>query len=191
MSLLIPQTFYKDTTSFDIKKWRATQIIKERRVDGEFYFAQIVRYYGNMEDSQDYDVGDTMREMAWIGRIEKFIGKRVRDLDHDSPTFGQRINTKAKTETIHETDRNGKQVTREALIEGKTIYEYTIPVTKENTLQIKQLAGAVSLNKETEFLFIYGAAPPHVVDPDTFWNTTVTDYLNNINPLNKKDGKKE
>jgi len=193
MSLSIPQRFITDLDSFTWgKDWRATRIIKEKRVGGEFYFANIIRYYGVKEDTQDHDVGETMDEMAWLGRVEKFVGKRIRDLDHDSPTFGQRISTKAITEFVTAKDTKGNPIEREVLVEGKPIYEYTIPVTKENTAKVKELAGAIALNQETQFLFMYGASPPLAVDPDTFWDTSVSQYLNNINPLkrNEKDGKK-
>ena len=48
MSLSIRERFITDLENFTWSKdWRATRIIKERRVDGEYYFASIVRYYGN------------------------------------------------------------------------------------------------------------------------------------------------
>lgn len=193
MSLSIQDNFVKDLENFTWEKdWRATRIIKEKRVGGEFYFANIIRYYGEKDDSKDYDIGDTYAETAWLGRNEKFVGKRKWDTDHDSKTFGERINSPAVTEEITVADAKGKPVKREVLIEGKTIYEYTIPVTKENTEKIKKLAGATSLNQETQLLFIYGAAPPLVVDPDVFWSTTVSQYLQDIKPKTNKvdNGKK-
>lgn len=191
MSLSIQDNFVTDLESFTWEKdWRAMRIIKEKRTSGEFYFAHIIRYYGEVENSNDYDIGDTLAESAWLGRNEKFVGKRIFDTDHDSPTFGKRIYAPAITETITE-EKNGKPVKREVLIEGKTIYEYTIPVTKENTEKMKKLAGAIALNQETQFLFIYGANPPLVVDPDTFWSTTVGDYLKQIQPIKKKEIGKE
>lgn len=191
MSLSIKQNFVTDLDNFTWgKDWRATRIIKEKRTDGEYYFADIIRYYGEDKVSHDYDIGDTMAEMAILGRNEKFVGKRVHDIDVDSPTFGKRIYSPAVTETITEDDEKGKPITREVLVEGKTIYEYTIKVTVENTKKMKELAGAVSLNQETLFLFVYGAVPPLAIDPETFWDTTVKDYLQNVQTIITKNRKK-
>jgi hypothetical protein len=191
MSLQIQENFVTDLEKFTWEKdWRALRIIKEKRTSGEFYFAQVIRYYGEVENTNDYDIGDTLAETAWLGRIEKFVGKRTWDQDHDSPTFGKRIYSPAVTETITE-EKNGKPVKREVLVEGKTIYEYTIEVTKESTANFKKLAGQIALNQETQFLMIYGANPPLVVDPDTFWNTSVGDYLKQLQTIKTKDAKKE
>lgn len=181
MSLTIQQNFITDLESFTWgKDWRATRIMKEKRTNGEYYFASIIRYYGEKEDTHDYDLGETWAEMAWLGRNEKFVGKRAHDTDPDSRTFGKRIYTPAVTETIEETNEKGKIVSREVLVEGKTIYEYMIPVNDSNTKKMKELAGAIALNQETQFLFIYGVQPPLVVDPATFWKTDVSDYLQNL-----------
>lgn len=184
MSLSIQQRFITDLDSFTWgKDWRATRIIKEKRVGGEYYFANIVRYYGEKEDTHDYDLAETLQEQAWLGRVEKFVGKRMHDTDPDSPTFGKRIYSPAITEMITEEDSRGKPKTREVLVEGKTIYEYKLKVDEKNTKLMKELAGAIALNQETQFLFIYGANPPLVVDPETFWKTSVSDYLQNIKPI--------
>jgi len=184
MSLSIQQKFVTNLENFAWgKDWRATRIIKERRTDGEYYFANIVRYYGEKAETHDYDIGDTMAESAWLGRNEKFVGKRTHDVDPDSPTFGKRIYSEAVTETITEDNEKGKPVSREVLVEGKTIYEYTIKVTPENTKKMQSLAGAIALNQETLFLFVYGAVPPYTVDPETFWKTSVSDYLQSIQPV--------
>ncbi len=191
MSLSIRQNFVTDLKNFTWgKDWRATRIIKEKRTDGEYYFADIIRYYGEDKVSHDYDIGDTMSEMAILGRNEKFVGKRVHDLDPDSTTFGKRIYNPAVTETITENDGKGKPVTREVLVEGKTIYEYTIKVTAENTKKMQELAGSVSLNQETLFLFVYGAVPPLTIDPETFWKTSVKDYLVSVQNIIIKTSKK-
>jgi len=190
MSLSIQQKFVTDLKAFTWgKDWRATRIIKEKRTNGEYYFANIVRYYGEKEETHDYDVGDTLAETAWLGRNEKFVGKRIFDKDEDSPTFGKRIYSEAVTEIITEDNEKGKPVKREVLIDGKTIYEYTIKVTPENTKKMKELAGAIALNQETQFLFVYGAVPPLSVDPDTFWDTSVRNYLDTLKPVQNKPGK--
>lgn len=193
MSLQVPQTFITDLESFTWgKDWRAKRIIKEKRSDGEYYFANIVRYYGEKENTHDYDIAETYAETAWLGRVEKFVGKRTFDMDHDSPTAGKRVYSEAITETITEKDLKGKPVEREVLIKGKVIYEYTLPVNPENTKKLQSLMGAISLNQETQLLFIYGAQPPHVVEPETFFDTTVSEYLQSISELNirkKKDSK--
>jgi len=191
MSMSIKQNFVTDLENFSWDKdWRASRIVKEKRVDGEYYFASIIRYYGEKDDSHDYDIGDTIAESAWLGRNEKFVGKRVTDLDRDSKTFGKRIWTQPITEIIEEEDDKGKPTTREVLVDGKTIYEYTIKVTPENTKRMQSIAGAVSLNQETQFLFVYGAVPPLAVDPETFWQTSVKEYLDTLKLMNVEKIKK-
>ena len=193
MSLSIHQNFVTDLENFAWgKDWRAMRIIKEKRTDGEYYFAHLIRYYGEIQGTNDYDVGESLAETAWLGRNEKFVGKRMFDKDEDSPTCGKRVYSSPVTETIEETNEKGKTVSREVLVDGKTIYEYTIRVNKDNTEKMKTLAGAVALNQETQFLFVYGAGvPPHAVDPDTFWNTSVSDYLQKIETIKtEKNGKK-
>lgn len=181
MSLSIPQKFITDLKTFTWgKDWRATRIIKEKRSSGEFYFANIVRYYGEKEDTHDYDIAESYIESAWLGRIEKFVGKRKTDLERDSKTFGKRVYSEAITETIVEKDLAGKPQEREVLVDGKVIYEYIIPVNEENTKLMKKLEGAIALNQETELLFVYGAQPPYRVDPKTFWEVSVGDYLQKI-----------
>jgi hypothetical protein len=191
MSLSIQQKFITNLETFTWGiDWRAIRIIKEKRTNGEYYFANVIRYYGEKEKTHDYDVGETYDETAWLGRNEVFVGKRMHDVDPDSPTFGKRIYNPAITEIITEENDKGRTVTREVLVEGKTIYEYIIPVNEKNTKQMKSLAGAIALNQETQFLFIYGAAPPLVVDPTTFWDTSVSEYLQNLQPIKKNNGKK-
>lgn len=188
MSLSIYQQYITDLERFTWGvDWRATRIIKERRVKGDYYFANITRYYGSKDETDDYDIAETMDETAWLGRNEKFVGKRGWDEDHDSLTHGKRIYNNPITEVITEKDSKGRPRKREVLIEGKVIYEYTIPVNEKNTAKMKEIAGAIGLNQETQFLFVYGATPPHVVNPKTFWDTSVSEYLESIDPLNKKN----
>lgn len=188
MSLSIPEKFITDLENFTWSKdWRATRIIKEKRSDGEYYYANIVRFYGEKEHTHDYDVGDTMGEMAWLGRNEKFIGKRIWKSDPNDLTRRERAWSAPVTEIIEEEDEKGNPTSREILIEGKTIYDYTLKVNVENTKKIKSLVGAIALNQETEFLFVYGAGvPPYSVDPETFWETSVKDYLQSIKPIPQK-----
>ncbi len=189
----IPQKFITNLETFTWEEdWRALRVIKEKRTNGEYYFASVVRFYGQTEDTHDYDIGNSLEDTAILGRIEKFVGKRITDVDPDSPTFGKRIYTKAITEMITEEDGKGKPREREILVEGKTIYEYTLPVNDENTKKMKKLQGQIAMNQETKFLFVYGAVPPFSLPPETFWNTSVEDYLQSLAPeANKvKHGKK-
>ena len=111
MSLSIPQRFITDLDNFTWGvDWRATRIIKEKRTDGEYYFANIVRYYGEKEETHDYDIAESYLETAWLGRVEKFVGKRMHDTDPDSKSFGKRIYSEAITETITEKDQKAKDV---------------------------------------------------------------------------------
>lgn len=190
MSLSVPQRFITDLEGFTWNKdWRARRIIKEKRTDGEYYFANIVRYYGDNENTHDYDIADSYVETAWLGRTEKFVGSRIHDTDPDSKTFGKRVYSEAVTETITEKDLKGKPAEREVLIKGKVIYEYMIPVNPENTKKMKSLMGAIALNQETQLLFVYGSQPPHVLDPDTFFDMSVSEYLQKVSDFNLKKKK--
>ena len=187
MSLSIKQNFVTDLKSFTWgKDWRATRIIKEKRTDGDYYYANIVRYYGEKEETHDYDIGETYAESAWLGRNEKFVGKRGWITDPDDQTRRKRAYSEPVIETEEEDDESGNRVSRQVLVKGKTIYEYTIKVNEDNTKKMKELAGAIALNQETQFLFVYGAVPPLIVDPETFWETSVKDYLDMIKPTLKK-----
>jgi hypothetical protein len=191
MSLSVPQRFITNLDDFTWgKDWRARRIIREKRTDGEYFFANIVRYFGENENTHDYDIADSYVETAWLGRNEKFVGSRIHDTDPDSKTFGKRVYSEAVTETITETNLKGKPTEREVLVKGKVIYEYTLPVNPENIKKLKTLMGAVALNQETQMLFVYGSQPPAVVDPETFFEVTVGEYLQSLNDLNlrkKKD----
>ncbi len=193
MSLSIPQRFITDLDNFTWgEDWRATRIIKEKRTDNEYYFANISRYYGEKEDTHDYDISEIYLEQAWLGRVEKFVGKRTHDIDPDSKTFGKRIYSEAVTEIITEKDLKGKPIEREVLIEGKVIYQYIIPVTTENTKKMQTLQGQIALNQETQLLMVYGAAPPYALEPEIFWKTSVADYLQMLRkiPQEQHIGKK-
>ncbi len=183
-TLSIKQNFVTDIDTFTWgKDWRATRIMKEKRTDADYYYASITRFYGEKAQTHDYDLGETVAEMAWLGRNEKFVGKREWRTDPDDQTRRKRIWTEPVTEIIEEQDETGKLTTREVLVEGKTIYEYTLKVTPENTKLMQQLEGAVALNQQTLFLFVYGAVPPHMVEPETFWKMSVGDYLQSIKPI--------
>ena len=183
----IHQRYITDIDNFTWgEDWRATRIIKEKRTNGEYYFANIIRYYGEKEDTHDYDISESLADSAWLGRNEKFVGKRTHDRDPESKTFGKRIYSEAITEMVTEPNSRGKPVEREILIEGKTIYEYTLPVNEENTKKLKTLQGAIALSQETQLLFMYGIKPPHAVTPEIFWTTSVSDYLQSIEPIRRE-----
>ena len=82
MSLQTQENFITDLESVTWEKdWRATRIIKEKRTSGELYFAHVIRYYGEVENASDYDIGDTHAETAGLGRKEKLCGNIVSDKD--------------------------------------------------------------------------------------------------------------
>ena len=59
MSLVIHPTYIEDLKKFEWdQKWRAVSICKEKRTKGEFYFAQVVRFYGVDEVRGDFDVSE-------------------------------------------------------------------------------------------------------------------------------------
>ena len=77
------------------------------------------------------------------------------------------------------------------LVEGKTIYQYSLPVNAENIKKLKTLVGAVELNRETQFLFVYGINTPYSVTADTFWSVSVGEYFDQAQELIiKKNAKK-
>lgn len=185
MSLKIYQNFVTDIESFDWEKHRAIVMYKEKRANGEFYFAIVTKYYGTPDDD-DYDISKRFFDQTTIGRMEKFVGDRGFDGNGESDTFGQRVYNDAITETVIETDHRGKKVEREVLIKGRVIYKYNLPVNKENTEKLKKLEGPVDLDKNTKFIFISGSHKVLSVDSETFWKTSISDYLQNVrNDKNK------
>jgi len=145
VSLVIPVNYITDLKEFTWEKdWRATRIIKEKRVSGDYYFAHLIRYYGEKENTDDYDIGETIAETAWLGRIEKFVGKRTWRTDPNDQTRRKRMYNEPVTEDIDVEDSEGKISKRKVLRKGKTIYEYTLPVTKDNTEKLKKLAGSTA-----------------------------------------------
>lgn len=184
MSLRIAENYVTNLDTFTWgNDWRATKLIKEIRANGkEFYFGQVVRYFGEPEDTQDYDIGDKYEETAWLGRVEKFVGtKKIIDDDQNSPTYGQRTNSKPIVETLEDKDDKGRITKRELLIEGKAVYEYNIPVTEENTEKIKTLVGSIGLSQETGFYFLQGFNAPLFVTPKEFFEITASEYIAKLN----------
>ena len=181
-SLLIKQKFVDNLKDFDWEKYKAVVLSKEKRNDGDYYFALIVRHYGTIEGgSKSYDIGDRSEDFMWLGRIEKWIGKRVPDTDPDSPTFGQRIYQEPIIEEIERTDSKGKKIIEKVVLEGRPIYEYPLKVNEKNTTNIKKLVGLLDINQYTSFQIIYGTGNPIAVDEDTFFSQTTDEiYKSNI-----------
>ncbi len=178
VQLKIRERYIKDMKSFTWgKDWRAVNLIKERRVSGDVYFGLVVRYYGTTEGTDDYDIGDRSKDYLWLGRHEKFVGKRITDMNPDSPTRTQRIWEEPKTEKEIIINEDGFEEEIEELVKGRVIFEYDLPDTPENVKLLKGLVGQVDLDKMTTFAFIEGNTPPTSVDESTFFNTSVKKFL--------------
>jgi len=175
MSLIIQPTYITDLKKFEgAKKWRAITISKEKRTKGEFYFAYIVRFYGEDEQRGDYDVSEESKDFAWLGRNVTAIGKRTFSKDPETP--GKRIYEEAEWE------ERENQVTKEkykVLVKGKRIWDYTIPVNEQNTKLMKSIVGDIGLNQITTFQMLKGTTYPISVDEDTFFKTPVDEVMKN------------
>ena len=176
--LKIRERYIKDLNKFTWgKDWRAVSLTKERRTSGDVYFGLVVRYYGTTDGTDDYDTGDRSKDFVWLGRHEKFVGKRVTDMNPDSPTRMERIWQAPKTEKEIIVNDDGFEEEIEELVDGKVVFEYDLKDTPENVKHLKTLVGQVDLDKLTTFAFIAGNTPPVSVDEDTFFNTSVKKFL--------------
>jgi len=175
MSLIIYPTYITDLKKFEgNKKWRAITISKEKRTKGEFYFAHIVRFYGEDEVRGEYDVSEESKDFAWLGRNVKAIGKRTFSKDPETP--GKRIYEEAEWE---ERENQATKEKYKILVKGKRIWDYTIPVNEENTKLMKSLVGDIGLNQITTFQMLKGTTYPISVDEDTFFKTPVDEVMKN------------
>jgi len=195
MSLEIEQTEIPDFKDFKWgDEWRALVISKEQRMDKDYYFARIVRYYGKEHDTFEYDIGNSSKEYAWIGRKRKFVGETKYDTDHNSKKFGQRYSFPAETEVITIIDSQGNDKKKTVLKKGRVIYEFTLPVNEENTKHIKTLIGPLTVNKSTTFQVVAGNEPPVGILKDIFFENTVQQIMaihlrqlsNNLTEKDKK-----
>jgi len=176
MSFVIEQKYIEDVKNFSYDHWRAVSITKEQRKGNDYYFAQIVKYYGNGPDSYDYDIGNNSSEFAYIGRKEEYVGIRGPDTDPESKTFGKRITYPAETRVDTYID-HGVEKIRTVLVKGKKIYVFTLPVNTENTSNIKKLIGPVSITKQTTFKMLTGTQNPISVTEEVFFNNTVDEIM--------------
>lgn len=178
VQLKIRQRYVKNFKEFTWgKDWRAVSLTKERRVSGDVYFGLVVRYYGTTEGTDDYDIGDRSKDYLWLGRHEKFVGKRVTDMNPDSKTRMQRIWLPPKTEKEIITNDEGFEEEIEELVEGRVVFEYDLHDTPANVKLLKSLVGQVDMDKMTTFSFIEGNTPPVSVDENTFFDTSVKKFL--------------
>ena len=172
MSFKIEQNYITDLTDFNWEDWRAIIMTKEQRKNKDYYFATIIKYYGNQDDSFDYDIGNRSDEIAYIGRKEVFVGERGPDTNPKSKTFGQRITFPAETEEEEYLHR-GETKIRTNLVKGRRIFEFTLPVNEKNTANMKKLIGPLAINKQTSFNVISGTQPPIGITEKIFFETTV------------------
>lgn len=176
MSLVIEPKYFNKFTKEIEKKWKAISITKEKRAEGEFYFAYIIRYYGHDETQGDYDVGEQIDEFAWLGRSHTAVGKRVFSKNPETP--GKRVYEEPEWEEVE------NQVTKEkrkVLVKGRKIWNYTIAANAENTENMKKLIGQIGLNQITTFQVIQGNTTPISVNESVFFDKTVEEILNEHN----------
>lgn len=189
----IAENIVEDLKVFQWEKWRAITINKEKRKDGDFYFATLVRNYSEPDSNFDYDLGTSRSEYCKIGRIIEFVGKRILDVKDGSPTFGKRINLPAKTEEIEYLDRGEKKTkivlkSEKGILQGRRIWGYNIPANSENTKKMQGLVGSLSMTKSTNFSVIRGNQNPISVGEKLFFSKTVDELFDEH--FNKLDGKK-
>ena len=65
---------------------------------------------------------ETVAEHGCMGLTLKFVVKRMFVEDHCSPVFGNIIYASAITKTVT-VEKNGKPVTKEVVVDGRTVYE--------------------------------------------------------------------
>lgn len=190
MSLVIHPTYIEDLEKFEWdEKWRAVSICKEKRTKGEFYFAQVVRFYGEDEVRGDFDVSEESKDFAWLGRSVIAVGKRKFSDNPETP--GKRVYEEAEWE--ERVNLSTKEKTK-VLIKGKRVWNYTIPVNDSNTKKMKSIVGQIGLNQVTEFKMIKGTTYPISVDEKTFFEVSVDDIMkSHIEKISntKKSTKKE
>jgi len=180
MSMQIEQTEISDFKDFKWgEEWRALIISKEQRMNKDYYFARLVRFYGKTHDTFEYDIGDTSKEFVWIGRKKKYVGTMGPDRDPDSKTFGERISFPPKMDDIIIIDSKGNEKKQKVLAKGRTIYDFTLPVNEENTKKIKTLIGPITVNKSTTFQVVAGNEPPVAVTQESFFEQTVSNIMSN------------
>ena len=193
MSMQIAENIVEDLKDFQWEKWRAITINKEKRKNGDFYFAKLVRNYSEPDSDFDYDLGTSRAEQCKIGRIIEFVGDRILDVKDGSPTFGKRIFLPAKTEQIEYLDRGEKKTktvikTEKGVLQGKRIWGYNIPANPANTKKMQGLVGSLSMTKYTNFTVIRGNQNPISVDEKLFFSKNVDELFEAH--FNKLDGKK-
>jgi len=193
MSMQIEDKIVEDLENFKWEKWRAVTINKEKRKDGDFYFAKVVRNYSESGSDYDYDIGTSRSEYCKIGRTVQFVGERILDISQDSPTFGKRIFKEAQTEEIEYLNRDEKKKktvlkTVNGKLQGKRIWGYNIPATPENTKKMQGLVGALSMTRYTNFTVIRGNQNPISVGEKTFFTKSVDEMF--TGHFDKLDGKK-
>jgi len=193
MSMQIAENIVEDLKDFHWEKWRAITINKEKRKNGDFYFATLVRNYSEPDSDFDYDLGTSRAEQCKIGRIIEFVGNRILDVKDGSPTFGKRIFLPAKTEQIKYLDRGERKTrtvlkTEKGVLQGKRIWGYNIPVNLDSTKRMQRLVGSLSMTKYTNFTVIRGNQNPISVGEKLFFSNNVDELFDAH--FSKLDGKK-
>ena len=174
MSMKVQEKFigiFENVDDWNI--WRATTLSKEKRLKGDYYFAHIVRNFGENDEADSYDIGDRSKDFAWLGRVEKYVGKRAYQNDPDLPNYSKRVYQEAVTEEVEIIGRDGKKKMVTDLIKGRLIYEFKIHVNDKNTNLVKKLVGLVGLNQRTNFQVISGNGRPIETDEKTFFSKSV------------------
>jgi len=187
MELVIRPTYITDLEKFEWKKkWRAVSITKEKRTRGEYYYAQVVRFFGEDTETDSYDVSTNSKDFAWIGRSTKAVGKMVFSKDPEKP--GARIHEEPLWEEREDLMTKKKY---KVLVRGTTQWNYTIPVTSENTQKMKSLVGNIGVNQTTLFKVIKGTSHPLSVEENEFFSTDVDSLMSSHFSVGAKKDKEE
>lgn len=186
MSLVIPQNYIEDMEGFDFSEWRATMITREKRTKGDFFFAQIVKFYGINDETDEYDLGNKKADFAYLGRIPKAVGDS--DWSKDPKKSGVREYEPPKFDEVE--NQVTKEVTRE-LAKGRLIWKYTLAATPENIANLKKLVGETGNESSTGFQIISESRPPISVTEDEIFSMTVKEFLKSSTMYNLEAQKRE
>jgi len=168
--LHIKSNFVEDLKSFKWgKEWRAERIWREKRGDGEYFFASLRKDYGIIHNTHAIDLGNKKEDYFWIGRIEKRVGERGPDTDPHSATFGKRVYKEPTTMVSEEFNEVTQKWENIEYKDGKLVYEYVCPANAENIEKFQTLVGNLDNGRSTQLIFLFGSEIIDIQNPDSFF----------------------
>jgi len=153
------------------KGWRALRIWRELKDDGEFFYAFLVRRYG------DNDYGNKREDELWIGREIVYSKGKKFQTDPKKPKFGERVPDQADEvlEEIWNPDKGRyESVTTQV---GQKTYKYLHKAgDKDIAKKYETLIGTI-FNTTTRLYFVYnhGARIVLMENKNDFFEHTVAD----------------